>query len=327
MKIVYKLFFVFIFVFVSGSSLILFSIFQLHRVSTLLEKDVPHSIQEIKENSLLDGLAVFIRYYDEVLTQSARNYAFTSDHKWKDRYNNIVPELDKIIKKAIEFGDTQDKVYFDQINASNLVLVALETKSLSLVDNKRPLEAVAILESQEYAKEKSIYEEGLRKYVEKRGKNYNQALEASTQTIDDVNNKARNVVKESSQFLVIFGLISLILVVLIALYIIRSVSIPLTQLLIATQKISNGDLSKRIAFSSRDEISQLAISFNEMVNKLQQSHQSLEQKVQDRTTELNKKMEKLEKMNKLMVGRELKMVEYKREIEELKKNQIKIKDS
>ena len=40
-----------------------------------------------------------MRYYEEVLTQSARNYAFTQDKKWEQRYITIEPESDKIIKE------------------------------------------------------------------------------------------------------------------------------------------------------------------------------------------------------------------------------------
>lgn len=45
----------------------------------------------------------------------------------------------------------------------------------------------------------------------------------------------------------------------------------------------------------------------------------LETKIAERTKELNTRVEELERMNKIMVGRELKMVELKKEVEELKK--------
>ena len=48
---------------------------------------------------------------------------------------------------------------------------------------------------------------------------------------------------------------------------------------------------------------------------------NLEKKVQERTQELQKKVEELERMNNLMVNRELKMVELKNEIEQLKEKQ------
>jgi flagellar hook-associated protein FlgK len=53
---------------------------------------------------------------------------------------------------------------------------------------------------------------------------------------------------------------------------------------------------------------------------LEEYSKTLEQKVEQRTGELNSKLEELERMNKLMIGRELKMVEMKKEIEALKQS-------
>ncbi|NDF29672.1 MAG: hypothetical protein EB150_05630, partial [Nitrososphaeria archaeon] len=40
------------------------------------------SIEDVKMMSRLDNFVTLMKYYDEVLTQAARNYAFTSDQKW-----------------------------------------------------------------------------------------------------------------------------------------------------------------------------------------------------------------------------------------------------
>ena len=58
---------------------------QLDRIAKPLDKDLPDSIGTITRASYLDSLAQFIRYYDEVLTQSARNYAFTREKKCRTR--------------------------------------------------------------------------------------------------------------------------------------------------------------------------------------------------------------------------------------------------
>ena len=46
-------------------------------ISLPLQATIPYSIKEIDLVASLDCLADTISYYDEVLTQSARNYAFT----------------------------------------------------------------------------------------------------------------------------------------------------------------------------------------------------------------------------------------------------------
>jgi len=45
----------------------------------------------------------------------------------------------------------------------------------------------------------------------------------------------------------------------------------------------------------------------------------LEEQVKERTKELQEKVEELERFHRLAVGRELKMIELKKEIEKLKK--------
>lgn len=58
---------------------------------------------------------------------------------------------------------------------------------------------------------------------------------------------------------------------------------------------------------------------NELEKKLAEYTKELEVKVTERTAELASRIKELEVANKNMVGRELKMVELKKEIEELKK--------
>lgn len=58
----------------------------------------------------------------------------------------------------------------------------------------------------------------------------------------------------------------------------------------------------------------------ELEEKLSQHTKDLEAKVSERTRELADRVKELETLNKTMVGRELKMVELKKENEELKKS-------
>ena len=171
------------------------SLFQINKVAEPLSEDIPRGIREITKDSHLNGLAQFIRYYDEVLTQSARNYAFTSDIKWKERYNLVVPKLDDMIKEAIEEGDEQDSEFFSSVDVANLALVEMEEKSIGLVDDKKANEAIDILESDEYWAQKEIYKKGLIDYVSRKGFTYDETLKTSTETIKFASEQARDLVK------------------------------------------------------------------------------------------------------------------------------------
>jgi hypothetical protein len=63
----------------------------------------------------------------------------------------------------------------------------------------------------------------------------------------------------------------------------------------------------------------LEIKVAARTRELKELAESLDQQVKERTKELQEKLEELEKFQKLTVGRELKMVELKEEIERLKK--------
>jgi len=56
--------------------------------------------------------AEMMQYYEEVLSQSARNYAFTSDKKWEQRYIEFEKLSDKLLKDAIKKADSSDKDFF-----------------------------------------------------------------------------------------------------------------------------------------------------------------------------------------------------------------------
>ncbi|PCI19700.1 hypothetical protein COB64_03240 [Candidatus Wolfebacteria bacterium] len=120
--------------------------------------------------------------------------------------------------------------------------------------------------------------------------------------------------------------ISLLIFILIgsSLYVSNLVSIPIGKLVQGAEIIGKGSLKHRIDIDSKDELGQLAEAFNEMTIKLKKSYSNLEGKVIEKTKkleesrmELKKQIEDLERATKVMVGRELEMVEMKKRINEL----------
>ena len=143
-------------------------LFQLNQAENNLS-DLQDNDKELEKSTELNDLAINIQYYDEMLTQSARNYAFTEDVKWKERYSTDEPKLDKMIKRSNEIGDENDREFFASINSANLVLVEMEYKSIELVDQGKPADAVNILESAQYWDLKKMYAQGLANYTVRHG--------------------------------------------------------------------------------------------------------------------------------------------------------------
>ncbi|MBI4894826.1 MAG: HAMP domain-containing protein [Candidatus Aenigmarchaeota archaeon] len=223
---------------------------QIEAIQRPINEEIPASLRSINETSHLDSTAQFIRYYDEVLTQSARNYAFTGDVGWRDRYDRYSHDLDRAIKSAIDLGDEKDRDLFRKIDQSNLYLVEMETTSMDLVSDGRAEEAISILDSDIYWGNKSVYESGLREYVSRRGFLYDQSIFVSTESLNKISVEERNLISLSTQ--IILGLVALAVTVsvLLGLYLAGLVSKPLTHLTENLDRISRGDFDVQITESS-----------------------------------------------------------------------------
>ncbi|MCH7969150.1 MAG: PAS domain S-box protein [Thaumarchaeota archaeon] len=251
------------------STIILFmgliSISQINQIAEPLKNDIPNSINELTHTSELDGHAQFIRYYDEVLTQSARNYAFTTDPKWEKRYREAEPLLDAHIKDAIEHGKEIDKQIFSSIDTANLLLVEMEYRSIDLVNDGQNQDAIKLLESEEYWNQKKIYEDGLREYSSFRNLEYNEALQASTEVLTLTTENTQKLLEEGSNL--IFSLLAVFIgaATVLGFIIYRSIVNPIQNLESAANKISSGQYVK-IDLKGDDEIHHLAESINKMVS-------------------------------------------------------------
>jgi len=144
--------------------------------------------------------------------------------------------------------------------------------------------------------------------------------------------------------LVLITFITLIFIFIVSLFFSQLVVNPIKKLHKGAEIIRKGNLDYKVDIRTGDEIEQLAKEFNRMAERLGQSKaaleeskavleikvaartkelkelaESLEEQVKGRTKELQEKIKELERFNRLAVGRELKMIELKKEIERLKK--------
>lgn len=112
----------------------------------------------------------------------------------------------------------------------------------------------------------------------------------------------REFMNESASFIVYYTIIIVILIILLfPLFFSVSLVRPLKALLGGVTEVNNGNLSVKIPVIVQDEIGYLSESFNGMVqnikeakNKLMDYAENLEQKVKDRTKEINRKMDEIQ---------------------------------
>ena len=296
------------------------SFYLLNKIAVPLKEDIPQQVQQLATSSALGEKALLIRYYDEVLTQSARNYAFTGETRWKMRYQEEAPKLDVIIKEAIIQGDEADKKMFSDINGANIALVAMEEESMALVDTGDLKPAVTILDSEEYARQKQIYQEGLVDYAARRGTDLDKAVLASTQTLETNTKNTESLITTSIIWIGGIIVFSFLCSFVLAFFLGNSLSQPLIILKNQAKRIAQGMYSERLPVNSRDELGQLSETFNNMTEEVKKSKEGIEQKVKERTVEL-------EKLNAYMTDRELTMIELKKSLKQAEEELAILKKS
>lgn len=138
-------------------------------ISVLQINDDTKDFDEIKKISTLSEQ---IRYYDEVLTMSARVATLNQNDYWIKRYYKNIEPLEKSINEALKLMPSL-KDEFKAIEQINKELISLEEKALKLSKKGSYEEAKKILFSLEYKSLKQSYKVGLNlvlNKIEKRNK-------------------------------------------------------------------------------------------------------------------------------------------------------------
>ena len=91
------------------------------------------------------------------------------------------------------------------------------------------------------------------------------------------------------------ALLCLFLVFIMYLFITTGITNPLRDMVVATEKIAQGDLYHEVDIESRDEIGQLAVSFNKMVSELKTAQEKLKEWAETLERRVNERTEALEK--------------------------------
>mgnify|MGYP001561737776 CR=1 FL=1 len=132
----------------------------------------------------------------------------------------------------------------------------------------------------------------------------------------------QNIDRTFLQFnLTMVGIIILVFI-LLQFFEVRWLFKPLEIMNAALKKLSQGDMTAIDSASvggGNDEFGQLAQNLKSALSNLREKTTKVDVTISEKTRALEQKVAELEASNKAMAGRELKMIELKKEIEELKK--------
>jgi len=91
------------------------------------------------------------------------------------------------------------------------------------------------------------------------------------------------------------GVTGIVLIVVLTTLIARSITKPISALGKTAKKVADGDLQARVPISASGEAGLVIQTFNYMIQRIQNWHEELEEKLQERTARLNSAIEMLEK--------------------------------
>jgi len=149
-------------------------------------------------------------------------------------------------------------------------------------------------------------------------------------------------IKKALIYVSVVAVLTLIYVVIVTVFFSRNLIYPLKKIILWADKIIKGGIKEEISLITNDEFTEVIEYLKQMQEKLENASASLEIKIkartkeleelteqqeetiQERVKEIQKRAEELERFQRLTVGRELKMIEFKREIKRLK-DQLKSK--
>ena len=104
---------------------------------------------------------------DERLTMSANMAAATGAEGWIKRYDDNIPLIDTAIAEAIKIAPLADAERFDaETRVSNDRLVQLEREAFAKINAGDLQRARKLLDSEEYAAEKRILQEGTKRFID-----------------------------------------------------------------------------------------------------------------------------------------------------------------
>jgi methyl-accepting chemotaxis protein PixJ len=115
----------------------------------------------VEKQDKIQDLSSQLIYLDEVLTMSANMLASTGQSMWEKRYNDRVPEIDKITAELFKNISPSVKDNYRKFEVSTKQLISMEDRAFKLVKEKKLTDAAAILQSEEYSREKKIYAENI----------------------------------------------------------------------------------------------------------------------------------------------------------------------
>jgi nitrate/nitrite-specific signal transduction histidine kinase len=257
-----------------------------------------------------------LKYDNRLITGKTRGILFNVNNRERlhREYSLAITEYDDASERLVaSFKEQNELGRLSEINALASQLRGSESRMFDAISKNNTVVALDILNGT-YQVQSDQYLDLVERFLQDRNS-------AITNSVISLRERSLNIDLVS---FVILALI-LILIMIVFLVINRRIIQPIQALSIVTKSFSEGNFAVRANVGLSDELGELITTFNDMGQKLQArtadlelAKQNLEADVKRRTEELEAKLKELEKFNRFVIGRELKMVELKQELKTLR---------
>lgn len=251
-----KIFIGFLIIILLYTIMVVINFYKINQIKNLAEEIIPYSKQINSLQEIAISLEYLSRYIDEFFVIGFMEYHEKANEELKKIFN-IYKRLEK----------DESKNYILKLDKLNSLLSQLEKNINLLIDFEH--QAIKSKEINErillvYQFINSLMQE-IRKLL----------LTTMNQINYNVSEQKRIILRIVNQF-IILGISIVAVGIIMAVIISRQISKPLYILRDATYRISQGDLSETIEIKAKDEVGQLAESFNKMLADLQNTMVSKE---------------------------------------------------
>lgn len=208
-------------------------------------------------------LGIDLRNASEYLTNQARRYVQFGEQKFYDNYWKEVKETktrDHVVERLKELGSPQEELDLIEKSKNNSdELVKIEDEAMKSVKKKDFDKARQLMFDSNYDNNKTKIEEPILEFQEK----MNSRTESEVQAERKKSNMLFNIT--IGLIIILIGLIIFTFIVLV-----KKIS-NLAEISDKLKELSNneGDLTSRIQSNSKDEVGEIASSFNNLLKNLQ----------------------------------------------------------
>ncbi|HIJ58996.1 MAG TPA: methyl-accepting chemotaxis protein [Nitrospirae bacterium] len=204
-------------------------------------------------NDIIDNLNIIARAMRNMVLVDSESEMKAEEKRIEDARSIIVDRLEKL-KKTIH--SEEDKKRLAAIEEIRAQFIPLQREAASLALQHKNKEATTLL----LGKLRSVQTEYFKRVVD--------LIDYQTKLMQEEGKKAEELYRTTINFIIIIAVISILLAIGFAFWIVRSIKKPISECMDAAKQIASGNMNVTLDDSRKDETGQLMAEMKQMVGAI-----------------------------------------------------------